>query len=121
MYDQYFDVADGIEILLCSLQSCDSIVNDAEAIAPDDDIRVACETYGTGPNQPEQLLYDCYVCTPRWGWGMFCHMTLLLLQEQDTSNSMDKERRKINLSRKIREYSEDLQRQVKTKEGMTFL
>lgn len=35
------------------------------------------------------------------------------------SNSMDKERRKANLSRKIREYTEDLQRQVKTKEGIT--
>ena len=46
---------------MCSPQSCDSIVTDAEAITPDEDIRVACETCGTGPNQPEQLLYDCYV------------------------------------------------------------
>lgn len=31
---------------------------------------------------------------------------------------MDKKRRKANLSRKIREYTEDLQQQVKTKEGI---
>ena len=37
------------------------------------------------------------------------------------SNSIDKERRKVNLSRKIREYTEDLQRQVKTKEGITVV
>jgi len=40
-----------------------------------------------------------------------------LLQEQDLSNSIDKGRRKSNLTRKIREYTEDIQRQVKTKEG----
>lgn len=39
------------------------MVTEAEGITPEDDIRVACETYGTGANQPEQLLYDCYVCT----------------------------------------------------------
>ena len=38
------------------------MVTEAEGITPDEDIRFACETYGTGPNQPEQLLYDCYVC-----------------------------------------------------------
>lgn len=50
-----------VHIVLFLLQSCNSIISDAEGITPDDDIRVACETYGTGPNQPEQLLYDCYV------------------------------------------------------------
>lgn len=38
-------------------------------------------------------------------------------QEQDLSNPFDKERRKASLSRKIREYTEDIQRQFKTKEG----
>ena len=33
---------------------------------------------------------------------------------------MDKERRKASLSRRIREFTEDVQRQVKTKEGITI-
>lgn len=43
------------------------------------------------------------------------------LQEQDLSNNIDKERRKSNLSRKIRDYTEDIRRQVKTKEGIVLL
>ena len=46
------------------------------------------------------------------------HTMLHLLQEQDLNNNIDKERRKANLSRKIHEYTDDIQRQVKTKEGI---
>ena len=100
------------------------MVMEAEGITPDEDIRFACETYGTGPNQPEQLLYDCYVCVlyahPR-GWGNVHNIQARTLQEQDLSNNIDKERRKSNLLRKIRDYAEDIRRQVKTKEGIVSL
>ena len=42
------------------------------------------------------------------------------MQEQDLNNTIDRERRKANLSRKIHEYTEDIHRQVKTKEGIPF-
>ena len=43
--------------------SCQEIIDSAAGISPDADIEFACTTYGTGPNQPEQLLLDCYVRT----------------------------------------------------------
>lgn len=56
--------------------------------------------------------------TPFGGGECFVNTYHAVLQEQDLSNSMEKERRKMNLSRKIREFSEDIQRQAKTKEGI---
>ena len=35
----------------------------AGEINPEGDVELACSTLGTGPNQPEQLLLDCYVST----------------------------------------------------------
>ena len=40
---------------------CQEVVQAAEEITPDGDIEFTCSTFGTGPNQPEQLLLDCYV------------------------------------------------------------
>lgn len=61
-------------------------------------------------------MYVCCTYTPGGGECLSCCVSSIL-QEQDLSNAMDKERRKSNLTRKIREYTEDMQRQVKTKEG----
>ena len=63
----------------------------------------------------------CIVHTPPGGGEYAQYIIILhLLQEQDLSNTIDKERRKGNLLRKIREYTEDIHRQVKTKEGISF-
>ena len=37
----------------------------AGQITPEADIEEACSTIGTGPNQPEQLLIECYVSEPQ--------------------------------------------------------
>ena len=40
----------------------------AGEISPEADIELTCTNLGTGPNQPEQLLLDCYVRT-MWSGG----------------------------------------------------
>ena len=62
----------------------------------------------------------CMLAHPR-GWGNVHNIQARTLQEQDLSNNIDKERRKSNLLRKIRDYAEDIRRQVKTKEGIVSL
>ena len=37
------------------------LTDTAGQISPEADLEYACTTLGTGPNQPEQLLLDCYV------------------------------------------------------------
>ena len=41
--------------------SCQELLTAAEEISPETEIDYICATYGTGPNQPEQLLVDYYV------------------------------------------------------------
>ena len=64
-------------------QLCEELIQTAGEISPESDIILACSSSGTGPNQPEQLLMDCYVshsCHCRgcghslhpgsgWDWG----------------------------------------------------
>ena len=61
-------------------------MSEAESITPDDDIRLVCETNGTGANQPEQLLYDCYVCAcdihPKDG-GDSCHTVVTIITHRN--------------------------------------
>jgi hypothetical protein len=48
--------------LLLSLQTCEELIQTASDINPTDDVTLVCEQSGTGPNTPEQLLVDFFVC-----------------------------------------------------------
>ena len=41
--------------------TCQDLLQAAEDVSPETEIEFICSTYGTGPNQPEQLLVDYYV------------------------------------------------------------
>ena len=42
-------------------EACQELVGAANEISVEADLEYACTNVGTGPNQPEQLLLDCYV------------------------------------------------------------
>lgn len=42
-------------------EACQELVASAGGISGEADLEYACSNLGTGPNQPEQLLLDCYV------------------------------------------------------------
>ena len=42
--------------------NCQELLQAAEEISPETELDYICCTFGTGPNQPEQLLVDYYVC-----------------------------------------------------------
>ena len=46
--------------------TCQDLFQAAEEISPETEIDFICSTYGTGPNQPEQLLVDYYVSVILW-------------------------------------------------------
>lgn len=48
-------------VILPTQDSCQELLTAAEEISPETEIDFVCATYGTGPNQPEQLLVDYYV------------------------------------------------------------
>lgn len=44
------------------------LVATAGEISVEADLEYACSNFGTGPNQPEQLLLDCYVSSYAWSF-----------------------------------------------------
>ena len=42
-------------------EACQQLVVTAGEVSVEGDLEYACNHHGTGPNQPEQLLLDCYV------------------------------------------------------------
>eukprot|EP00731_Ephydatia_muelleri_P007681 Em0004g19a len=82
-------------------ERCRELSTMSSGISPPDDIRDVCVAMGPGPNQPEQLLLDCY--------------------ESDLQNPMNMERRKANLERKIQEMEEEIERRKKARQGLESL
>ena len=42
-------------------QGCADVSDKADTMVPQEDIKIACGNYGTGANNPEQLLYESFV------------------------------------------------------------
>lgn len=59
MLNKYCDLVQSI--IQPTEQAAGDLIQVAGEISPEGDIELACSTCGTGPNQPEQLLLDCYV------------------------------------------------------------
>ena len=59
MFNKYCDLVQSI--IQPTEQSSADLMQVAGEIYPEGEIELACSTSGTGPNQPEQLLLDCYV------------------------------------------------------------
>lgn len=94
--------SDLISSILPPLQErCRELSTMSAGISPPDDIRDVCAALGTGGNQPEQLLLDCY--------------------ETDLQNPMNMERRKANLEKKIQEMEEEIERRKKARQGLESL
>ena len=65
------------------------------------DVQAVVEQKGTGPNQPEQVLFECYA--------------------EDFNNQMAKERRERSLRCYTSFTTSDVERELKTKEGIEKL
>ena len=52
---------------MASYQNCEELMRIAGEMSPEADVDLACTNCGTGPNEPEQLLLDCYVRERRKG------------------------------------------------------
>jgi hypothetical protein len=70
-------------------------------ISVDRDIELMCQTNGTGPNVPEQLLLDTF--------------------EEELNNHMNLDRRQAYLDRKIQDFEADIDRKQKEKRGVLSL
>jgi len=82
-------------------ENCEGLMHAAGEISPEADIEVACTNLGTGPNQPEQLLLDCY--------------------EEEFQNPMNTMRRRANLEKKVQAIEEEIARQEKARQGVESL
>ena len=74
-------------------EGCDAISSSAKKIEGCSDVARACTSFGTGPNIPEQILYEAY--------------------EENFNNNLDESTRMNGLDKKMKEYEDDLQRERK--------
>ena len=66
-YSYLFAVTHNTHTHSLHYQSCEELMRVAGEISPEVDVELACTNLGTGPNEPEQLLLDCYVRERREG------------------------------------------------------
>lgn len=82
-------------------QNYENVRSEAWKIDPAEDVITIAKTRGEPRGPSQQTLYDCY--------------------EEDLENTMNYDRRRIGLETKIQLLSESLEKQKKTKEGITSL
>lgn len=82
-------------------QNYENVSSEVWKINPSEDVVTAAETRGEPRGPSQQILYDCY--------------------EEDLETPMNFDRRRIGLETKIQLLSESLEKQKKTKDGITSL